>query len=92
MQCELPALTPGVWVPWHLHIEANGNGFIYVNGRCLGRYWQAGPQRDFYIPETWLGFGGGKTNTIVLNLRPLGQGVCVHAAQMAPDTAYAEFR
>lgn len=92
MECELPAQKPGIWVPWHLHLEANGNGFIYVNGRCLGRYWQAGPQHDFYIPETWLHFGAGRINTIVLNLRPIDKGVCVQAAQMAPDTAFAEFR
>jgi hypothetical protein len=92
MQCELPAQKPGVWVPWHLHLEATGDGFIDINGRCLGRYWQAGPQHDFYIPETWLHFGGGKTNTIVLNLRPLDKGVSVQSAQIVPDTAFAEFR
>ena len=92
MQFELPAQKPGVWVPWHLHLEANGNGFIYVNGRCLGRYWQIGPQRDFYIPETWLHFGAGKTNIIALSLRPLDKGVCVQAAQIVPDAAFAEFR
>jgi len=92
MQCELPAQKPGLWVPWHLHLEANGNGFIYVNGRCLGRYWQAGPQHDFYVPETWLHFGADRTNAIVLSLRPLDKGVCLQAAQMAPDTAFAEFR
>jgi len=92
MQCELPAPKPGVWGPWHLHLEANGNGFIYVNGRCIGRNWQAGPQHDFYIPETWLNFGEGKTNTIVLNLRPLDKGVCVQAARMQPASSFAEFR
>lgn len=92
MQCELPAGKPGAWVPWHLHLEANGNGFIYVNGRCLGRYWQAGPQHDFYIPETWLHFGDGEANTIVLNLRPLEKGVNVRSAQLVPDAAFAEFR
>src|SRR6185312_5951862 len=92
MQFELPSRKSGVWVPWHLHLEADGNGFIYINGRCLGRYWQVGPQRDFYIPETWLNFGAGKTNAIALNLRPLDKGVCVQAAQITPDKSYAEFR
>jgi hypothetical protein len=92
MRFELPSQKSGVWVPWLLRLEAYGNGFIYINGRCLGRYWQVGPQRDFYIPETWLNFGAGKTNTIALNLRPLDKGVCVQAAQIVPDTAFAEFR
>lgn len=92
MQFELPSPKPGVWVPWHLHLEATGNGFIYVNGRCLGRYWQVGPQHDFYIPETWLHFGAGKINTIVLNLRPTGDDVYVRDVQVVPDNAFAEFR
>jgi hypothetical protein len=92
MQFALPAKDPGVWVPWHLHLEAEGDGFIYVNGRCLGRYWQVGPQHDFYIPETWLNFGAGKTNVIALNLRPRDKGVAVKAVQIAPDSSYAEFR
>lgn len=92
MQFDLPARKPRIWVPWHLHLEANGNGFIYVNGRCLGRYWQAGPQHDFYVPETWLHFGAGKTNIIALSLRPLDKGVCVRDAQIVPDAAVAEFR
>lgn len=92
MQCHLPARKPGVWVPWHLHLDANGNGFIYINGLCLGRYWQAGPQHDFYIPETWLNFGNGKANTIALSLRPLDKGVSVQSVKLVPDTALAEFR
>jgi hypothetical protein len=92
MQFGLPPQKSGVWLPWHLHVEASGNGFIYVNGHCLGRYWQAGPQHDFYIPETWLHFGTGKTNAIALDLRPLDKGVCMQAVQIVPDTAFAEFR
>ena len=82
----------GVWVPWHLHLEASGNGFIYVNGRCLGRYWQVGPQHDFYVPESWLNFGPAQTNFIALSLRPMDKGVSVQAASIVPDTAFAETR
>ncbi|PTQ93649.1 beta-galactosidase-like protein [Mucilaginibacter yixingensis] len=92
MQFELPTPKPGVWVPWHLHLEAMGNGFIYINGQCLGRYWQVGPQHDFYIPETWLNYGVGKVNTIALNLRPLDKDVCIQDVQIVPDNAFAEFR
>lgn len=71
---ELPAQKKGVWVPWHLHLEAEGNGFIYVNGRCLGRYWQAGPQHDFFLPDPWLNFGSVKTNIVAISLRPMDKG------------------
>ncbi|RDI65833.1 beta-galactosidase [Nocardia pseudobrasiliensis] len=29
-------------------------GFVYVNGRNLGRYWQIGPQQRLYCPAPWL--------------------------------------
>jgi hypothetical protein len=92
MKFELPWQKAGVWVPWRLHIEANGNGFIYVNGRCIGRYWQAGPQHDFFLPECWLNFGPGKANVVALDLRPLDNGAGLQAVSVAPDAAFAEFR
>ena len=29
-------------------------GYVFVNGRNLGRYWNVGPQRTLYIPGVWL--------------------------------------
>lgn len=88
----LPEQNPHVWVPWHLHLEAKGNGFIYLNGHCLGRYWQAGPQHDFFLPESWLNFGANPTNALALDLRPDGKGVSVQAMSIAPTTEFAETR
>jgi hypothetical protein len=88
----LPEKNPAVWVPWHLHLEAMGNGFIYLNGHCLGRYWQVGPQHDFYLPESWLNFGANQTNAVALDLRPDGKGVSVQAMSIAPTTEFAETR
>ena len=53
-----------VWVPWRLHLYATGNGFLYLNGHPLGRYWEAGPQHDFFLPECWLNFGPGQSNQL----------------------------
>lgn len=92
LKFELPASNPKIWVPWHLHLEAQGNGFLYLNGHGLGRYWQAGLQHDFYLPECWLNFSPGKTNVLALNLRPLDKGVSIQAASIAPDAAFAEKR
>ena len=88
----LPEKNPAVWVPWQLHLEATGNGFLYLNGHCLGRYWQAGPQHDFYLPECWLNFGPGQSNVVALNLRPLNKGVTLQAAVVEPSVAFAEKR
>jgi len=54
---------------WRLLINASGNGFIYLNGHNIGRYWEVGPQREFYLPECWLLFGKKKKNVITLGLR-----------------------
>jgi hypothetical protein len=89
---DLPAPRQDVWVPWHLHLEAKGDGFIYINGHGIGRYFQAGPQNNFYIPECWLNFGIGQTNVVALSLRPLDKGVGVQALSIAPDAEFAEKR
>ena len=88
----LPEKNPAVWVPWHLHLEATGNGFIYLNGHCLGRYSQVGPQHDFYLPECWLNFGDKATNGLAFDLCPDGKGVSVQAMSIAPTTEFAETR
>lgn len=89
---ELPAPIPGIWVPWRLRLDADGNGFLYLNGHAIGRYWQAGPQRHFFLPECWLNFGSGKKNNLTLSLRPLAQGASIHAAVIEPYASFAEYR
>ncbi|XP_054443455.1 beta-galactosidase-1-like protein 3 [Pteronotus mesoamericanus] len=29
-------------------------GFVFINGRNLGRYWHIGPQQTLYLPGAWL--------------------------------------
>lgn len=41
-------------------------GVVWVNGRNLGRYWDAGPQRDLFLPGCWL--NKGKNEVIILDL------------------------
>ncbi|MFI9200882.1 beta-galactosidase family protein [Streptomyces sp. NPDC053048] len=35
-------------------------GFVWVNGFCLGRYWNRGPQRTLYVPGPVLREGGNE--------------------------------
>jgi hypothetical protein len=89
MEFELPSQGQGVTAPWRLHLEANGNGFISVNGHCIGRYWQVGPQHDFFVPDCWLNVGPGETNNLNLELRPVDKGVALHAVSMNADPTFA---
>ena len=90
MTFKLPSTKSHVWVPWRLHLNANGNGFLYLNGHALGRYWQAGPQHDFFLPECWL--NSGKENLVALSLRPLDKGVSIQSASVEPYAEFAEKR
>ena len=92
MNFVLPQPATNAWVPWRLLLDSSGNGFIYLNGHALGRYWDVGPQREYYLPECWLHFGAGKTNTLALCLRPTEKGALLRAAEVAPYSDYAERR
>ena len=89
LEFELPANPAGQWIPWRLLINASGNGFMWLNGRDIGKHWEAGPQREFYLPECWLKFGGGK-NVIVLGLRQTINGATIKAAEVSPYPNSAE--
>lgn len=48
----------------YIDMSAWGSGYVFVNGRNLGRYWTAaGPQKRLYCPGVWLTSGN---NTIVV--------------------------
>ena len=90
MNFQLPPAKTGVWVPWHLHLKATGNGFLYLNGHAIGRYWEVGPQHDFFLPECWLNFGPGRNNQLTLSLRPLDQSAFIQSAVVEPYAGFAE--
>lgn len=92
MRFSLPSPRAGIWVPWRLHLVASGNGFLYLNGHALGRYWDAGPQHDFFLPECWLKFGSDATNVLTLNLRPVANGAWIQSAAVEPYSEFVEER
>jgi hypothetical protein len=92
MSFALPAADPHVWVPWKVHLEAAGNGFVYLNGHPLGRWWEIGPQTDYYLPECWLNVGPGSKNVLTLCLRPTTGAAAVMKATVLPYADFAESR
>lgn len=88
---KLPASDPHVWVPWGALIAAAGDGEIWLNGQSLGRYWEVGPQREYYLPECWLHFGG-EPNVLTFRLSPVRRGVALRAVEVAPYADQAEVR
>ena len=49
-----------------LDMSAWGQGVVWVNGRCLGRYWSIGPTQTMYLPGPWL--KAGRNEVVVLDL------------------------
>ena len=39
---------------WEIVLKAGGDGFLSLNGHPLGRYWEVGPQRAYFLPRPWL--------------------------------------
>ena len=87
----LPEPAKNVWIPWRAVLDASGNGMVALNGHELGRYWEVGPQREFYLPECWLKFGGEK-NVLTIKLRSTERGAQLRAAEIAPYADQAERR
>lgn len=81
---ELPSSARSDMIKWLLRINASGNGYMWLNGHNIGRHWEAGPQREFYLPECWLEFGEGKKNVLVLGLRQTANGATIKAMEIAP--------
>lgn len=38
----------------YLDMSQFGKGYLWVNGRNLGRYWNVGPQYRLFCPGVWL--------------------------------------
>lgn len=92
IEFSLPEQDPDVWIPWLAKINASGNGYMWLNGNNIGRHWEAGPQREYYLPECWLNFGDGEKNVLVLGLRQTANGAFVKAVEIAPYPDSAEVR
>lgn len=49
-----------------LDMSTWGKGFVWVNGHCLGRFWQVGPQQTLFCPGCWL--KKGENEIVVMDI------------------------
>jgi beta-galactosidase len=49
-----------------LDLRSWGKGVVWVNGHCLGRFWNIGPTQTAYTPGCWLHHG--KNEIVILDL------------------------
>jgi len=87
MEFQLPRMSSTLPVTWKLHLDADANAFMTLNGHLLGRYWAVGPQRDIWLPECWLNFGPNEMNVVELQARPTADapvGKIIKLAEVRP--------
>ena len=49
-----------------LNVESWGKGVVWINGQCLGRFWNIGPTQTLYLPGPWL--KKGRNEIVILDL------------------------
>jgi len=64
--------TLQVPTPGDTFLDTRGfnKGYVWVNGRNLGRFWKIGPQQTLFLPGVWLKKGANEV--VVLDEGPLG--------------------
>lgn len=50
----------------YLDMSTWGKGLVWVNGHCIGRFWEVGPQQTLYMPGCWL--KKGENQIVVLDI------------------------
>ncbi|MGP9538303.1 glycoside hydrolase family 35 protein [Brachybacterium sp. AOP43-C2-M15] len=53
-----------------LDVSDGGHGVAYVNGFCVGRYWDIGPQQTLYVPSPLVRAGRNEVLLLDLERRP----------------------
>jgi len=49
-----------------LDVRSLGKGLLWINGRCLGRFWNIGPQGTLFLPASWL--KKGRNDVVVFDI------------------------
>ncbi len=92
---QAPPQRPGLFFatvftldqPGDLHLDMRDwrKGYLWVNGRLLGRYWDIGPQQCLYCPGAWL--RAGANQVLILDLHRLQPGLLRCANGLIPTPA-----
>ena len=53
-----------------LDVSAAGHGVAFVNGFCVGRYWNIGPQQSLYVPAPVIREGRNEVLLLDLEKQP----------------------
>jgi len=71
-----------------LDLRTWGKGVVWINGHCLGRFWNIGPTQTAYVPGPWL--KAGANEVVVLDLQGPRTPVIAGLAQPILDEVHPE--
>lgn len=84
---------PEEWsIAWKLTFEAGHDALLYLNGKFVGRYVTAGPQKDFYLPEPYLVFDSKRKNVLTIVLAYTSEPHSIRTIRIGPYNEFATRR
>ncbi len=83
--------SPEWFAPWKVTFEAGRDALLYLNGKFVGRYVTEGPQKNFYLPEPFLVFGG-RSNILTVVLAYATDAGPIRTLRIAPYKEFATRR
>jgi hypothetical protein len=87
-----PTVGGGWTIPWKLVFEAERDALVYLNGKFLGRYATIGPQKEFYIPDTYFSPGPKPVNFLTILLAYTDQPSALRTLRVWPYEEFAARR
>ncbi len=85
----LPPADPAWFAPLNVTFEAERDAILYLNGKFVGRYVTAGPQKEFYLPEPYLFLDGKRQNVLTIVLAYIDGPQAIRTLRVAPYEDFA---
>jgi beta-galactosidase len=63
----------------YISLEGLKKGYVWVNGRNLGRYWDIGPYLSLYCPGVWL--TKGKNKIVILDFYTANSSIIIKTSK-----------
>ena len=88
---SLPQPAENWQIAWRAEFRADRDALLYLNGKFLGRYVTIGPQTEFFLPDSYLHFGG-QPNVLTVVLAYAEDASAIRELRIAPYDEFAIHR
>jgi Beta-galactosidase jelly roll domain len=88
----MESAPPGWQIPWRAHFEADCDALLYLNGKFVGRYMTIGPQKKFFLPDSYLKYRKQGTNNFTIVLAYTADVTPIRTLRIEPYEEFATCR